>query len=270
MLKRKNKILKIFVILIFIFFAYKIIIHKKSGLENIAANITHPFIVSANKIVQPIKKFLNKKRDLKKLLQENNLLKERNEAFLLENVELKASINYSNQNQELLDFKKRYELDNFIYADIILKKISKYEHYFLINKGTLHGLEKDMIVLYKFQVIGKITESYRWHSKVTLITDPNSKISCYANTSQATGIVTGIGNTKSLDFNFVSHLDKLQEEDLVISSGKGMVYPEGYCLGKITNTEKHDLYYKIKIEPLVKLEVLENCLVTSQEKISVF
>ncbi|KKP24831.1 MAG: Cell shape-determining protein MreC [candidate division TM6 bacterium GW2011_GWF2_28_16] len=265
---KKINYLNIFLLLVSLILIYRITFYQNSGLENLFANISHPFLIVGNKVSNTIKNIFSKNKTLENILIENNLLRQANEMLLYENTELKSSINYQDRGQEILDFKKRYSLNNFIYADIIFKKISNAEHYFIINKGTLHGIANNMIATYKYQVIGRVTQTSRWHSKITLITDKKSKISAYANKSGATGIVQGKNIINKLDFNFVSHLTQIDLGDFIISSGKGLIYPEGYLLGSIINFEKQDLYYKIELEPLIDLAQLQSCLITSQETIN--
>jgi rod shape-determining protein MreC len=265
---KKINYLNIFLLLVSLILIYRITFYQNSGLENLFANISHPFLIVGNKVSNTIKNIFSKNKTLENILIENNLLRQANEMLLYENTELKSSINYQDRGQEILDFKKRYSLNNFIYADIIFKKISNAEHYFIINTGTLHGIANNMIATYKYQVIGRVTQTSRWHSKITLITDKKSKISAYANKSGATGIVQGKNIINKLDFNFVSHLTQIDLGDFIISSGKGLIYPEGYLLGSIINFEKQDLYYKIELEPLIDLAQLQSCLITSQETIN--
>ena len=264
----KSKIFKTIFFLLSVFFMYKIVVKNKSGLEDLASNISYPFLVIGNKIAKPIEAVALRKKNYSQLLSDNILLREENEKLLQENITLKGTINFDEKSKNILEFKTRYNLENVVFTSVILKNISDSEHYLLIDKGTNNGIEKDMVAIYKFQIIGKVSETSKWHSKVTLITDKKNKISAYSNKSHATGILEGTNNINKLNFSFVSHLSELELEDFIISSGKGLVFPEGFCLGKITNIEKQELCYKVEVEPLVKLEELENCLITSQENIN--
>jgi cell shape-determining protein MreC len=71
---------------------------------------------------------------------------------------------------------------------------------------------------------------------------------------------------------YVSHLASVVTDDLIFSSGQGLVFPEGFCLGKIVKQtlKEKALYYEIEIEPLVDLASLFFCLLTNQSKIDLF
>lgn len=263
-----NTVLKILFFIVSIVILIKIIFFKKSGLENLIANISHPFLIIGNKISQPLEKLLKKKQNYNTLLSSYLKLKKESENRLAKIIELKSTQHYDKKNQEILDFKNRYSMNNAILADIILKNITHREHYILVNRGSLNGIKKDMIAIYKLQIVGRVIETHRWHSKILLITDRKSNIASYANHTNANGICQGINNINSINFKFVPHYSKLEIDDFVISSGKGLIYPEGFCIGKISKFKKNGLYYDIAIKPLIEIEKLKSCLITDQEKIN--
>jgi rod shape-determining protein MreC len=120
--------------------------------------------------------------------------------------------------------------------------------------------------------LGKVTEVYPHFSKVVLITDQNCKVSSFTNSTEARGIVIGHNDSNFCKMEYVSHLVDVFDDDLVFSSGQGLVFPEGFCLGKIVKHQhSHNmLYHEIEIEPLIKLKKLKFCLLTDQTKINLF
>lgn len=256
--------------ILLLFLMNKILFFKRTILEDAAANITYPFLWLGSKIAKPIENIFSHKKNYHKLLSENILLKEKNEDLKSKIIELNSTINFNAKSQEILDFKKRYQLNNAIFANIIVKNITDSEHYFFVNKGSINNIKKDMVATYKFQIIGKVTDVFRWYSKVLLVTDKKCKIAANTNNTNASGICEGINKTDKLKFNFVDHFAKIEIDDFVISSGQGLIFPEGFCLGTINQFNKNELYYDIEIKPLVEIEKLENCLITDQEKINIF
>lgn len=270
----KKNIKKVVIILstslLILFLINRIFFFKKSFIETAAANITYPFIWIGSKMAKPVKYFLDHKKKYHQLLSENIILKNKNENLETELIQLKSCINFEKNSQEILDFKKRYNLHNSIFAKIITKNLTSNEHYFFINRGNAHNIKKNMIAIYKLQIIGKVVDVYRWYSKVRLITDKKNKIAAYTNNTNAKGIIQGINNINKLKLEFVDHFSKIENDDFVISSGQGLVFPEGFCLGKIDKFKKNGLYFNIEIKPLIEIEKLENCLITDQEKINIF
>ena len=246
-----NKLVKNFLLYlslgIFGFFLCSRIFFFKSGfLEKSSATISYPFILVCSKISSPIKKYLTKRKNSKNLSKTIEQLKENNETLLAENIQLKATLNYKNLSSDLLNFQKRYNLQSGIVAKILIKNFDTSQHYFWINKGEKDGVKKDMAAIYKFQLVGRTTEVYNHISKVLLISDSNCKIAAFTNENNAKGIVRGTNKKNFCELAYVSHLFKIQKGDFVLSSGKGLIFPEGFCLGKITNYETKEKSYLLK------------------------
>ena len=267
---RKRLFLIIAITVLSFFMANRIFFFKQGFLEYFSNNLIYPVLSIGNKIIQPIKTFFQKRAAYNQLYKEYLELKEESENLLAQNVKLKSSINYQEETREVLEFKKRYNLNTAIMAKVLAKNISQDEHYFLLNRGLNDGIKKDMVATYKFQLVGRITEVYRWHSKLLLVTDSNCKVAAYANSTNAKGIVVGENKINSYKMSYVSHLSQIQEDDLVLSSGQGLIFPEGFCLGKIINCQTEDIYHKITIKPLVDLSQISFCLLLNQEKIEAF
>ncbi len=248
----------------------KIFFFKPGFLEKASNNILYPVIIISQKIASPFQIFLQKKKTYQELKQSYKKIKKQNKNLLTENIKLHATIYHESLNAELLDFQKRYNLDSSIPAKILLKNFTPNEHFFLLNRGEKDGIKKNMIAIYKFQIIGKIIEVHKWHSKLLLITDKNCKVASHTNSTYAQGITIGKNKKNYCSMKYVSYLSKITPNDFIISSGQGLVFPEGFCLGKISKTTTKETYHKIKIKPLVNFDKLNSCLLLNQETIDNF
>jgi len=235
-------------------------------LENISSYLTYPLISLAQLIARPIRKSIISEQ---KALSLSELSEERNR-LLAENAKLKAMLNYQNKSRHLQEFEERYELKNATLAKILLRTFSNSENTVLVNRGSRNGIKKDMVAIYKFQLIGRVTEVFSCHSKIRLITDKRSKVAVYMNTGNAVGVVVGHNQLDSCTVKYVSHLETIHPKDLVFSSGEGLVFPEGFCMGTITNIKSDGVCQEIELKPLVDLKKLEMCLITNQEKMNLF
>lgn len=260
----------IFLIIIF-FLAYKILFYKKPGFaENLAANITYPFLTLSEKISNPIKKYFAKKENLKEIKQNYFIFKEKVFDLIQENIKLKASLKYTEKTKELLEFQKRYNLQDSILVKVLAKNFDESEQFFFVNKGYSSGVTKNMAAIFKTQLIGKVTEVYKHYSKILLITDSKCKISSYTHNTNAAGITVGLNKANKCQMIYVNHLSTVEIGDLVISNGQGLIFPEGFCLGKVIGYETKDFYHKIDIEPLFNFKNLDYCFLTDIEKIEAF
>lgn len=265
---------KIFVITILVFLVFfvskQLLFFKKGSLDYIAYNTVYPAIWLSNKITQPVKNFLHNRKEYKNIIEKYETQKETIDELLSENIKLKASLNYQETAKVLAEFQQRYKVQDSIFSKILVKNITETEQYFLINRGKKDHVKKDMIAIYKNQLIGRVIDVFKNYSKILLITDPNSKIAAYTNKTKSTGIVKGFNDINHCQLCYVSHLSKIEKNDLVISSGQGLIYPEGFSLGKIVKHDKKNLYHNIIIKPLTDLKNINFCLLIKQSKIKAF
>ncbi|MCK4651085.1 rod shape-determining protein MreC [Candidatus Babeliales bacterium] len=267
---KRKIILTITIILLFFFILNRIFFFKKSFLENFAGNLIYPVIFVSSNIKCFANHFFQKRKNYKELEKKYKILKTEKEKLLKQNIKLKASLHYNSLTKDILDFQKRYDLKTAMLSKILVKNFTSQEHYFLINKGSKDGIQKNMLGIYKFQIVGKIVDVFRWYSKMVLITDKNCKVAAFTNKTNAQGIVIGQNIKNQLKMDYVNHLSSMEKDDFVISSGHGLIFPEGFCLGKIKDYKTEGVYHKITVEPLVDFSTLKFCLLINQEKITSF
>jgi len=255
-----------------LFLTNRLFFFSTGFLEKASAKISYPFLRLAQSISSSIKNKAERKIKYNDLLVQHDILKKINEDLLSENIQLKALLQYDKQSKDLIDFQRRYSLEDKIFAKILVKNIDASEHYFLINRGTRDGVKKDMVALYKFQIIGRISTVFDRYSKVILITDQNCKIGAYATKTNALGITQGSNTITTFSLNYVSHLQDIETDDLVLSNGQGLIFPEGFCLGKIIShsLKEKALYHDVTIQPLIDLKNLKFCMIVDQTKINLF
>lgn len=230
-----------------------------SQLTNISSMLAYPFMAASSYCSATFNNiFANKpESDIENKLKN---LKEENAKLLAENIKLTASLEFAQGSDPLRQFQERYKLEKSILAKVAIKNINDDGNYILVNQGSRCGVEKDMVAVYNYQIIGRVIEVFPYHSKIALITDEKSSVSAYTSTSKANGIVQGKNKIDNCKLAYVSHLFKIEPNELVISSGQGLVFPEGFCLGRIKSIKSTDLCHEIEISPLFDLEKIDFCL----------
>ena len=253
------------------FFLFNRLFFFKPGLlENTVAVITYPVLWATKTIVTPIKNFTLRQRTYEQIVKENFTLEIECKKLKQENVKLKALLQYDSMSTELRAFAQRYELENAILATVLTRTIAPDEHSLVINRGIRDGVEPNMIAVHEHQLIGRVSDVYPFHSKIQLITDSQSKVAAHTTEHRAAGIVQGTNNPKYCEFKYVSHLSPVEPEDLVFSSGQGLVFPQGFCLGTISSVKTSKVCHEIVVTPLIDLKTLEMCLLTNQSKMNIF
>jgi len=260
-----------FCLLIF-FLTHRLFFFSSSFFEQISAKVSYPFLKLSNSVASYIQEKTERKAHYDQLLTQHTELKNVHENLIAENIQLKALLQYDKQSKDLIDFQQRYNLEDKTFAKILVKNIDDSEHYFLVNRGTRDGVKKNMVALYKFQIVGRVSTVFDRYSKVILITDQNCKIGAYATNTNALGIAQGSNKINAFSLNYVSHLQTIETNDLVLSNGQGLIFPEGFCLGKVIkhSLKEKALYHDVTIEPLIDLKNLKFCMIVDQTKINLF
>jgi len=225
------------------------------------ACVMYPFLVVQHRIIEPMRHWHIEKRRIQELEQRiGELLSECSELQAAV-IALKAEIGFFDMTKELINFKKRYDGDDAIVAQIITKNFTDREHYFLIDAGKRHGVRQNMVACYKNCLLGRVVEVFPWYSKVVAITDNRCKVAAYCAKTQATGIHEGTRDLDATALNFVSHLSAITKGDYIISSGEGHVFPRGFGLGEIVSSKHDGLFHCIKVKPFVDLKTINCCCI---------
>lgn len=233
-------------------------------IENIASYLVYPALVMQRSITTPIKSFLAKRKNVSQLEEQLAIITQERDRIIAQNIELHGMISFTQDTQELIDFKQRYNFSDAILAQVLVKNLSEQSHFFLIDKGARAGIQKDMVVIIKDCLIGKITEVYPCYSKAVLISDKSCKVAAYCTQSKATGIYEGNNEDARASLNHVSHLSNVEIGELILSSGDGLIFPRGFGLGKIKECHTYGLFHQITIEPVVDLRAIQYCYVVQK------
>ena len=233
-------------------------------LERAVSYIVYPLLVAQHKLVTPLKSYFQQRRTVTELGRLIAKVQADRDELISENISLHSLLSYALETEELVRYKKRYDDAHMILAQVLMKHYSEQSHYFLLDKGSHDGIEPDMIAVYKNCLLGKVIDVYPYYCKVVLVTDKTCKVAAYCTQTSAGGIHQGVCKENETTLHHVSHLEKLIQHDLVLSSGEGLVFPKGFALGKVKSYESNGLYYAITIEPLLDIRKLAYCYIVKK------
>ncbi|MCK5633306.1 rod shape-determining protein MreC [bacterium] len=264
MFQRKRKIRVFFIVFIFVNFFF--IIHRFFSpnvffVRSLTSTLLYPVLLVQKTFIRPVANYLEQRKKRKNLETSYSALHKKYQNILAQNIELQASKKYGNDISEMLAFKKKYNPDTATVAQVILKNISQQSHFFLIDKGSRQGIQQDMVVVYKNNLLGKVIQVYPLYSKVLLITDKECKVAAYCSKTKAFGIHVGANQTDTTDLQRISHLLSIKQGDLVVSSGEGLIFPQGFALGHIKTAQKNGLYFDVTVQPLINMQEIDYCVV---------
>lgn len=150
-------------------------------------------------------------------------------------------------------------LPQSIIAQIIERTITPQAHTFTVDIGYKRGALPDMIAVYKGSLVGRITHVTPFYSTVTLVTDCTSKISVECAQTNACGMYEGNQNDGGA-LHHISHLQEIKDNDIVLTSGQGLVYPRGLAVGHITQHTVRGVSHMISVKPLIDLNAISYVL----------
>lgn len=226
-----------------------------------------PIQVAANAPKKIINNLKNKLNDRESILTENQLLKK-------ENIQLYSKVQQTYkleaENKRLFELLKAKPEDgkNFIFADIISVNQDNDKHQIIINKGSMDGIDLGAAIADSKGIIGHIFRDQVLASEVLLISDPEHGIPIEIARNGLRAIAIGIGSYDEIILNNLPNNSDIKINDVLITSGLGGRYPEGYPVAIISNIErvKGDSYLSIGAKPIANLKNINEVLVIQDIK----
>lgn len=229
------------------------------ALERTISYLVYPVLLLQHKCVAPIKSWFTTKATMQEYETAFQQLRHERDELSAQVTYLQSVANFTTDVQEVASFKARYTCADAKLVQILVKQISHQGHFFIIDAGEKKGVTTNMVAVYKNHLVGRVVHVYPYYSKVVLITDATCKVSAYCAATKASGIHAGCNQQSCGQLLHVSHLQTVQEGDMVLSSGDGLMFPRGFALGKVITSTKRDLLYDITTQPLIDLQSLDYC-----------
>ena len=118
--------------------------------------------------------------------------------------------------------------EQVLVAELLSVNMAPYEHILVVNKGTRFGVHPQQPVLDANGVVGQVFRALPFTSEIMLITDPNHAIPVQVNRNGLLTIAVGSGQLNRLILPFLPSNADIKPGDLLITSGLGGTFPQGY------------------------------------------
>jgi len=201
------------------------------------------------------------------LMKENTSFRE-NELFFHEQSMQLSIIRQENERlRSLLSSPVRGE-NKKMSAEILSVDSDSYSHQVVINRGANDGVYEGQPVLDEKGIVGQILHVGVSSSRVILISDISHAIPVRIQRNGLRLIASGSGQIDRLIHNFVAHSADVKKGDLLVTSGLGGKYPEGYPVSRITSvrTDESREFATILSQPEAQINRLRYVLLLSKEK----
>jgi len=153
-------------------------------------------------------------------------------------------------------------------AEILSVDSDPYTHQVVINRGANDGVYEGQPVLDDQGIVGQILHVGTNSSRVILITDVNHAVPVRVQRNGIRLTANGAGRIDRLNHSHVPHSVDIQSGDLLVTSGLGGKYPEGYPVSLVTIVTQ-DLsrpFAQVYSYPVAKIDRLRYLLLLWPDK----
>jgi len=128
--------------------------------------------------------------------------------------------------------------ERWLAAEIINIQQSSLRQRLLIDRGATNGVFKGQAVLDDRGLIGQTTHVGPWSAEVILITDPEHAVPVRVERTGLRTIAVGGGDVSSLALPYLPANADVKSGDLLVTSGLGGVFPEGYPVARVSEVHR--------------------------------
>ena len=153
-----------------------------------------------------------------------------------------------------------------MFATILSVDSDPYSQQIVINRGASDGVYEGQPILDDEGIVGQVLLVGARSSRVILITDLTVAVPVRVQRNGIRLIASGSGRIDRLILNNVPHSYDVKEGDLLVTSGLGGKYPEGYPVGKVVyvKTDESREFATIRSKPVAKIDRLRYLLLLSK------
>jgi rod shape-determining protein MreC len=146
--------------------------------------------------------------------------------------------------------------DRWLPAEIVNVQLSSLRQRLLIDRGEVNGVFKGQAVLDEHGLIGQTTHVGPWSAEVILITDPEHAVPVRIERTGLRTIAVGAADTTSLALPYLPANADIHRGDLLVTSGLGGVFPEGYPVARVTEVHRDAVQplAQVRAAPLAQVD----------------
>lgn len=202
-----------------------------------------------------------------RLIEENQAYKINELRFKEELMQLDNVKQENNRLRLLLSSPLRSNMKKMV-AEVISVNSDPYTHQIVINRGTQDGVYEGQPVLDDQGIVGQIISVGTITSRVILITDVKHAVPVRVRRNGVRLIASGMGDIDQLEHNFVSHSIDIRMGDILVTSGLGGKYPEGYPVSQINYVSKNEsqAFITLRSKPVANIDRIRYLLLLWSNK----
>jgi rod shape-determining protein MreC len=241
------------------------------GVQSAGATVLRPFEVGADRVARPFRDaygwfagLIHAKSENAKLRAQVDQLRQQviqNANAFEENQDLRRQLKYVGLPQFPQDYRP-------VTTSVFSRPPSEFVQQVGIAAGSSSGIRVNDPVVTADGLVGLVTQVAHSTAEVTLLTDPNLKVSAADPYTKATGMVGHGQGRDTLSLDRVDKSQSLKENDPIVTQGfkvgdLSSLYPPGILIGFVSGASQSevDLYWQAQVSPSVHFDSLSNVIV---------
>ncbi|BCV34133.1 rod shape-determining protein MreC [Shewanella algae] len=141
-------------------------------------------------------------------------------------------------------------------AEVMEVASDPFHHYVVINHGSSNGVFVGQPVVDAQGVVGQVVQVSELTARVLLLSDPKHGLPVRITRNDVRLIANGIGELDEIELRHVAKSTDIKVGDLLVTSGLGNRFPEGYPVARVISVSRDDgqSYLKVTAQPLAALD----------------
>ncbi len=211
---------------------------------------------------QGVENFVSASQDIRVIRQQNMELEAENARLQAQIVELQQQLVEYEILSALLEFARANPEHQYIGASVIGRDPSPFLNYIIINRGSDDGLFRGMPVVTQNGLAGRVVQVTASSSRVSLITDPATRINVRVEPSRSAAVLTG-SITGDISLEQIPQDAEVNPGNLILTSGLGGNYPANIIVGQVTSVRSREnaLFQSASVQPVTDFTDLSIVLV---------
>ena len=211
---------------------------------------------------QGVENFVSASQDIREIRQQNTELEAENARMQAQIVQLQQQLIEFEILSALLEFARANPEHQYIGASVIGRDPSPFLNYIIINRGSDDGLRRGMPVVTQNGLAGRVVQVTATGARVSLITDPVTRINVRVEPSRSAAVLTG-SITGDITLEQIPQDDDVNPGNLILTSGLGGNYPANIIVGQITSVRSREnaLFQSASVQPVTDFSDLSIVLV---------
>jgi rod shape-determining protein MreC len=144
-----------------------------------------------------------------------------------------------------LNFIKDNEFKS-ITVEIFADTSNRYFSSILLKAGKSSGVSENNTIVSSQGLVGRVTEIGNKVSRGLLLSDISSRVPVSISSSEIQGILIG-QNLNRPKINYIKNLNDIKVGDLVVTSGKGGIFPSNLVVGSVAILDKKNQHIEVDL-----------------------